>query len=250
VNLRRWQVKTAAALIVAATAVYALRWYLFPTESFHVEMLRYLVDDLGFLLIQVLLVSILVDGLMRRRQRETMLDKLNMVVGAFFTECGTDILAYIARLDSDLDAVREVFLARSTWKARDYERAKQAFTAHTPLIELDAADLTKLRERLHDEKTYLLSLLGSQALLEHEAFTDLLWAVTHVAEELHARDDLSRLPVPDRAHLTTDVKRAYALLGLQWLDYLRHLQTQYPYLFSLAVRTNPLDPQANAIVTG
>ncbi len=47
-----------------------------------------------------------------------------------------------------------------------------------------------------------------------------------------------------------DVKRAYTLLGVQWLDYLRHLQTQYPFLFSLAVRTNPLDPQASVTVVG
>ncbi|MEI6727941.1 MAG: hypothetical protein WCN81_17205, partial [Actinomycetes bacterium] len=80
-------------------------------------------------------------------------------------------------------------------------------------------------------------------------FTDLLWAVTHVAEELHARGDFEHLPDPDRAHLAVDVKRAYTLLGIQWLDYLRHLQTQYPFLFSLAVRTNPLDPAASAVVS-
>ena len=102
--------------------------------------------------------------------------------------------------------------------------------------------------RLDREKTYLLSLLGNQALMEHEAFTDLLWAVTHLTEELHARGDFDHLPDPDRAHLVVDVKRAYTLLGVQWLDYLRHLQSQYPFLFSLAVRTNPLDPKASVTV--
>ena len=102
--------------------------------------------------------------------------------------------------------------------------------------------------RLDQEKTYLLSLLGNQALMDHEAFTDLLWAVTHLTEELHARDEFDHLQDADRAHLVVDVKRAYTLLGVQWLDYLQHLQTQYPFLFSLAVRTNPLDPQASVTV--
>ena len=247
-NLRRWQVQIAVVLIVAAIVVYALRWLLFPSENFHEEMLRYLVDDMGFLLIQVLLVSILVDGLMQRRQRETMLDKLNMIVGAFFTECGTDVLGCIARLDTDLDAVREDLLARQAWKAADYQRAKQAFQAHKPVIELSVDDLARLRVRLDKEKPYLLTLLGNQALLEHEKFTDLLWAVTHLAEELHARGDFEHLPRADRAHLVVDVKRAYTQLGVQWLDYLRHLQTQYPFLFSLAMRTNPLDPRASVTV--
>ena len=147
-RLRRWQVEIAAVLIVAALVVYALRWILFSSENLHEEMLRYLVDDVAFLFIQVLLVSILVDGLMQRRQRETMLDKLNMIVGAFFTECGTDVLGCLARLDGDLEAVREDFLARQSWKTRDYELAKQAFQAHKPVIELSTDDLVSLRERL------------------------------------------------------------------------------------------------------
>jgi hypothetical protein len=248
-RLRRWQVEISVTLIVAAIVVYALRWYLFPSESFHTEMLRYLVDDVAFLFIQVLLVSMLLDGLMQRRQRETMIDKLNMIIGAFFSECGTDVLGRIARLDTQLDEVREDLLARTTWRPRDYEAAKVAFRAHTPIIELGAGDLVELRARLDEEKTYLLSLLGNQALMEHEAFTDLLWAVTHLTEELHARGDFERLPATDRAHLVADVKRAYTLLGVQWIDYLRHLQAQYPFLFSLAVRTNPLDLRASVTVT-
>ena len=116
-RLRRWQVEIAATLIVAAAVVYALRWWLFPSESFHDEMLRYLVDDIAFLFIQVLLVSMLIDGLMQRRQRETMIDKLNMIIGAFFTQCGTDVLGCIARLDTDLDAVRRTICFRA-WRGR------------------------------------------------------------------------------------------------------------------------------------
>jgi len=247
-RLRRWQVQIAVTLIVAAIVVYALRWLLFPSPNFHREMLRYLVDDVAFLFIQVLLVSILVDGLMQRRQRETMLDKLNMIIGAFFSECGADVLRRMAKLDTGLDAVREDLLARMAWKPKDYETAKQAFRDHKPVIELSTADLVELRARLDQEKTYLLSLLGNQALMEHEVFTDLLWAVTHLAEELHVRGDFDGLPATDRAHLAGDVKRAYTQLGVQWLDYLGHLQTQYPFLFSLAVRTNPLDPAASVTV--
>ena len=248
-RLRRWQVEIAVTLIVAAILVYAARWLLFPAESLHREMLRYLVDDVAFLFIQVLLVSMLLDGLMQRRNRETMLNKLNMIVGAFFSECGTDILGRIARLDAHLGEVRGDLVAGMSWTSKDYELAKRAFREHRPVIELSAGDLVELRERLDAEKAYLLSLLGNQALLEHETFTDLLWAVTHLAEELHVRDDFEALPPTDRAHLVGDVERAYTLLGVQWIEYLRHLQAQYPFLFSLAVRTNPLDPNASVIVT-
>jgi hypothetical protein len=249
VRLRRWQVQIAATLILLAVLIYVARWLLFPTESFHREMLRYLVDDFAFLFIQVLLVSLLLDGLMQRRSRDQMLKKLNMIIGAYYAECGTDVLGRIARLDDDLAAVRDDLIPTLKWTDKDYARAKQAFRDHKPAIKLTVADLVSLRERLDAEKSYMLGLLANQALLEHETFTDLLWAVTHVTEELHARGDFEHLPGADKAHLVGDVRRAYVLLGIQWIDYLRHLRDQYPFLFSLAVRTNPLDPNASVIVT-
>lgn len=248
-RLRRWQVQIAATLICLAVLIYVARWLLFPSESFHREMLRYLVDDFAFLFIQVLLVSLLLDGLMQRRSRDQMLKKLNMIIGAYYAECGTDLLGRIARLDADLAAVRGDLIPTLKWTDKDYERAKQAFRDHEPAVTLSVDDLVALRERLDVERTYMLGLLANQALLEHETFTDLLWAVTHLSEELHARGDFEHLPGADRAHLAGDVRRAYTLLGVQWIDYLHHLRDQYPFLFSLAVRTNPLDPNASVIVT-
>lgn len=44
--------------------------------------------------------------------------------------------------------------------------------------------------------------------------------------------------------LSGDIKRAHALLVREWLSHMEHLQRDYPYLFSLAIRTNPFDPNA------
>src|SRR5665647_2707670 len=211
-RFRRWQVEIAATLIVLAVLVYGLRWELFSGQTMHKEMLRYLIDDVAFLFIQVLLVSLLLDGLMQRRAREAMLNKLNMIIGAFFSECGTELLGQFAEADTQLGEVRADLVATAAWTPQDYELAKRAFRGH-------------------------------------ETFSDLLWAVTHVAEELDARSDLSQLPAAATNHIADDVKRAYTLLGVLWIDHLRHLQTQYPFLFSLAMRTNPLDPKASATVT-
>jgi len=44
------------------------------------------------------------------------------------------------------------------------------------------------------------------------------------------------------------MKRAYILLVSQWLNYMKHLKSDYPYLFSLAVRMNPFDPNASPVL--
>jgi len=85
-------------------------------------------------------------------------------------------------------------------------------------------------------------------LLEHETFTDLLWAVFHLAEELAYRKNVSLLPNSDYEHLIGDIKRVHVLLLSEWLDYMKHLREDYPYLFSLAVRTNPFNPDAKTEV--
>jgi len=46
-------------------------------------------------------------------------------------------------------------------------------------------------------------------------------------------------------HILGDIKRAYCLLVREWLAHMEHLKNDYPYLFSLAVRMNPFDPNAS-----
>lgn len=108
-----------------------------------------------------------------------------------------------------------------------------------------AGDLRTLRDFLESKKDFLLRLLENPNLLEHDSFSNLLLAVFHLSEELSQRRDLKHLSPADREHLAVDLKRAYTRLIKEWLAYLGHLNQNYPYLFSLALRTNPFDPAAS-----
>jgi hypothetical protein len=110
-------------------------------------------------------------------------------------------------------------------------------------------DLQGLRVFLGGHKDLLLRLLENPALLESESFAALLRAVFHLYSELVSRSDLAALPPMDMAHLGGDMKRVYTLLVYHWLDHMQYLKDKYPYLFSLAVRKNPFDPEATPIVS-
>jgi len=116
-------------------------------------------------------------------------------------------------------------------------------------VDASRSDLVALHAYLAGQRPFLLRLLENQNLLEHQSFTDTLWAVFHLTDELGHREDLATLPDSDVAHLSGDIKRAYALLASEWLAHLQHLKVNYPYLFSLAVRTNPFDSKARVEVT-
>jgi hypothetical protein len=236
-------------MVAAALVMYAVRYLVFPGAALHNEMWRFLVGDVAFLFVQVLLLTFFIDRLLKQREKEAMLQKLNMVIGAFYSQLGTQLMGMVASFDTGFAQVRDRVLIKHGWTAADYTNAKEAIREYDWTVEASDCDLVALKVLLIENKPFLLSLLGNQNLLEHEAFTELLWAVTHLAEELELRPSLASLPEPDQKHIAVDINRAYVLLVSQWLDYMRHVQTQYPYLFALAVRSNPLDPHARVEVT-
>ncbi len=245
----RWQINVAAVMVIAAAMLYAIRYLVFPGSALHNEMWRFLIGDIAFLFVQVLLITFVIDRMLKTREREAMLQKLNMVIGAFYSQIGTKLMGMIASYDLGFESVRDRVLIKHGWTEADYADAKQAIREYDWSVEACDCDLLALKAELMEQKPFLLSLLANQNLLEHEAFTELLWAVTHLAEELELRPSLANLPQSDQRHIAGDINRAYVLLVSEWLDYMRHVQTAYPYLFSLAVRTNPLDPKAQIQVT-
>lgn len=250
-RLTKSQLRLSAILVALTIVVYAARWVMFPGQALHNEMWRFLIGDVGFALVDVVLVTVLIDQFIQQRERAETKRKLNMVIGAFFSEMGTGLLSRIATLDERMCDVRDRLVPAPTWAPTDYASAKKALLEHPASIALPSGpELEALRDALTAEKPFMLNLLGNQSLLEHESFTDLLWAVTHLAEELCTRPSLSDIPEADAAHLSVDTKRVYDLLVSEWLDYMSHLQRSYPYLFSLASRTNPFDAAACPTVEG
>jgi hypothetical protein len=94
----------------------------------------------------------------------------------------------------------------------------------------------------------LLRLLENPNILEHEKFTDLLWATFHLTEELEERASFEAISDNDKAHLLHDVRRVFGYLVAEWLEYVEHLKNNYPYLFSLIVRTHPFQETPTAVI--
>jgi hypothetical protein len=208
----------------------------------------YTVLDLAFIPINVLIVSLVLQRVLVVREKAILLNKLNMVIGAFFSEVGTDLLQRLASFDTAIEETREHLQFDSSWKAKDFAAARGQIAAHDHSLEFERGDVDALKESLVSHRQFLLRLLENQNLLEHESFTEALWAVFHLTEELDARRDLMDLAPMDLKHVEVDAMRAYEALLSEWLGYLRHLKAQYPFLYSFAVRTNPFDANARVSV--
>jgi len=240
-----WRVSLGVILVLSSILLYILHFLIFR-DPHHIFV--YFLGDVAFVPIEVLLVTLIIHQLLQVRERNALLKKLNMVVGAFFSEVGSRLLQLFSEFDPNADRLKQDLIVRSEWTNREFGRLGQRLTNYRYSVEVGGQDLDELKGFLTGERDFLLRLLENPNLLEHESFTDLLWAVFHLAEELAHRKDVTKLPASDYRHLAGDMERVYSRLVSQWVAYMDHLRTDYPYLFSLAMRTNPFDPSAMAEV--
>lgn len=185
---------------------------------------------------------------LNRREHLQRHQKTQMLVGIFFSELGTRLLRYCADSDMLDQSTRRRLAIDSGWNAARYQTIRNELPRIPFRSDIDKIGIEELRDFLGGHGNFLARTLENPSLIEHEGLTDLLIAILHLKEELHYRDDLSALPESDLNHLRGDLDRVYQLLALHWLNYVEHLQQEYPFLYSLAVRMNPFNREAEATV--
>jgi len=240
-----WQVFLGLSLIALSAMVYFIHYLIFR-DAHHIFL--YLIGDIAFVFLEVLLVTLVLHQLLQYREKKIMLNKLNMVIGAFFSEVGGELLKIFSDFDTKSFEITQKLVIINESFEKDFLKICKNVKNNNYNIDSKRGDLENIKNFLKEKRQFLLNLLENPNLLEHESFTNLLWAVFHLTEELIHRRSLNGLPETDYQHLAGDIKRAYSLLIVEWLYYMKHLKANYPYLFSLAVRTNPFDTNASVEV--
>lgn len=217
--------------------------YVIFRDAHHIFI--YMIGDVAFVFVEVLLVTLVIHQILSEREKRSMLKKLNMVIGAFFSEVGTPLLKYFSGFDTNAAKISKHLIVDSDWSPGHFTKMRTVPESHDYRIDSRTGDLEGLQNFIVNRREFLLRLLENPNLLEHDYFTELLWAVFHLAEELAHRSEVKDLPDTDYEHLSGDIKRVYQLLVREWLSHMEHLKSDYPYLFSLSVRTNPFNPEAS-----
>ena len=243
--LKAWQFRLGVALVALSIVGYFIHYAIFR-DVHHIFL--YLIGDIAFVFLEVLMVTLIIHELLSRQEKRVRMEKLNMVVGAFFSEVGTNLLRLLSEWDTGLGATREQLHVTTLWTEEQFDRVALSMKGHSYLVNPASMDVGELRGLIAGKAEFLLRLMENPNLLEHERFTHLLMATFHLEEELVARTKEGELPESDVRHLAGDVDRVYGQLARFWLDYMKYLKANYPYLFSLAVRMNPFDQCASPVV--
>lgn len=242
---RTWYLVIALALLAFSALSYLIQISIFQKTE---DTFFYMLQDLSFVPVQVLLVTLILDRVLKKREKQSLLNKLNMVIGVFFNDLGIELITMYSAFINDITKINSKLQITVRWGKKDFNNIKKYFSIQPDDLNLNNKNLTSLQTFLNAKKSGLLTLLANPNLLEHDAFTNLLWAVFHLADELSHRDTFKTLPQTDLEHLKVDMVRAYKLLIIEWISYMKHLKNDYPYLFSIAIRTNPFNPDASITV--
>jgi hypothetical protein len=236
-NLRN-NILISIVMIVIAIAIYIAQVILFNNPN---QTMFYLLQDLAFLPISVILISYILEKYLKNKEKEENFKKLQIVVSAFYSEVGTNLIRKLSLFDNNLAFFKGKIDLSHELDSKEKKLILNQIMNFEYDMDIEKSDLEELKEFLISKKTYITRMFENPNMLEHSRFLDMLWSVFHILDELENRDHLNSLPDSDKEHLANDLKRAYPLLIIEWIEYMTYLNKEYPYLYSLAIRKSPFE---------
>ncbi len=240
-KINKWQTSLGFLLITLTIIVYIIHYLIFR-DPHHIFI--YLIGDIAFVFFEVLLVTLVIHSLLNRKELQEKLEKLNMLIGVFFSKVGIRLITIFSDADPNIDNIKNLLIIDEKWSNNNFNQITKTLIKQKYKIDIKKIDLKELKEFIVFQGDFLTRLLENPVLFEHESFTESLRTVFHLYEELLYRKNISKLIEKDRNHIKIDIERCYRNLVIQWINYMKHLKNNYPYLFSLAMRTNPFDEKA------
>jgi hypothetical protein len=112
----------AVLLVAASVVIYVIQWEIFHDTR---DALFYLLQDLAFLPVQILLVAVIVERILARREKNRLLHKMNMVIGTFFSELGIKLLGLLTDFVENREGLRTQLAIGTKWTGQDWKHAME-----------------------------------------------------------------------------------------------------------------------------
>ena len=230
--------------LAISIVLYLLYYFVFAKVDVIIESFFL---NLAFLPIYVLFTTFILDELLSMREKPLRYRKRNTTIGLFYSEMGTTLIKELSVANQNIPLLCPHLVVNEKWTKKDFIQAKKS----SEQIDFTLArnDLDDLKVSLSSNREFMLSLLQNPFLSEDQSFNHLILSVFHLQQELVQRSSTGELTADDYDHLTTDIKRVYKALIIEWLNYMENISLNHPHLFSLEVRVNPFKELAEAYQT-
>ena len=113
-----WMTWMSLALIAASVVTYFIHFLIFR-DGHHIFV--YLIGDIAFLFINVLMVTLVIERLLNRREKNVLMKKLNMVIGTFYSEVGLELMNRFRVFVSNAPDLCGHLEIRPAWTKKDFQ---------------------------------------------------------------------------------------------------------------------------------
>lgn len=246
-KIARWTIRLSIILVVLSALIFLAKILIIGDNS-ESNTLSYLFNALGFLPLNVLFVTLILNGMLARRAAAERKEKMKMVLGLFFTEFGTELLRIFLSGDPAKEQIAAQIAPDKSWKKEEYKKAVHSAETLCRKTRPDAAALYDIRTLLKNNHEFMLRLIENPVFLEQSTVFKLVQDLFHLETELASRKEIAEDAKADFAHLLGDVNRVYPSLMTVWLSHMEYLSKHYPYLLSYSLRTSPFLDEDDVVV--
>lgn len=224
---RNYYIKVSIILILLSATMFYIHYLVFGQAE---NTAYYSLMNLCFIPINSLVVTILLEKLIDVKEKKERMNKMDMLVGIFFSEVGYRLMHQIIKGDKN---------ARNFIKSfKKLDEIEDRIIKYDYDVDINEIDIPYIKELLVSNNSLLINLISNENLHQHEIFTDLLMSVIHLRDEILFMEG-NNSNLIDNNHLENDINRVYKSITIQWISYLKYLQINYPFLYNNAIRVNP-----------
>ena len=144
-----WKVKFSILMIILIIIIYGSN-YLVLGDAEHI--ISYIWTHLGFIPVDILLVAFILDEIIEKKEKEAMLEKLDMLMSTFFSEVGNELISQLSSVNK-YKTNTENLKSIKNWEDADYENKLNELKSTT--VDFSAIDMTSedREEFLENRKT-------------------------------------------------------------------------------------------------
>ena len=245
-----WKAKFSILMVILIIIIYGSNYLVFGDAE---HIISYIWTHLGFIPVDILIVAFLLDEIIDRKEKEAMIEKLDMLTSTFFSELGNDLIKQLSSVN-EYKASTANLKSIKNWDEADFDNALKELNNKDIEFKADVSPdkreefLNDLKTLLSGKREFIINLINNPNLIEKEEFASLINAILHLDEELEHRSDLALVNDADFNHLNGDMNRVYNKLIKGWIYYLKYLYKNHPYMIALIIRINPFDEDADIYV--
>ena len=96
------------------------------------------------------------DVMLNKREKKIRIEKLNIVIGIFYSEVGTRLLELFVHADDQADTIGNTMVITNDWKEKDFLDASLKLRKYHSALDIHKIDLRDLRDFLIEKRTFLI----------------------------------------------------------------------------------------------